>query len=133
VIRYVKFLIVYVYVHVHWCFLSEKLNKKLSFIIQVCRSVNYYRIHRLSHLAEYWFQISKNTYLHANSFFLFNLQRYPCETCGKIFKDNSKLVLHRQVHSNKRPHECDVCGKTFKRATTVRVHKRTVHGSKVLK
>ena len=36
-----------------------------------------------------------------------------------------------QVHSNKRPHECDVCGKTFKRATTVRVHKRTVHGSKV--
>ncbi|KAK4037765.1 zinc finger protein 2 isoform X2 [Daphnia magna] len=74
---------------------------------KVCRSVNYYRIHRLSHLAE-----------------------YPCETCGKIFKDNSKLVLHRQVHSNKRPHECDVCGKTFKRATTVRVHKRTVHGSK---
>lgn len=59
--------------------------------------------------------------------------RYPCETCGKIFKDNSKLVLHRQVHSNKRPHECDVCGKTFKRATTVRVHKRTVHGSKVYK
>lgn len=65
--------------------------------------------------------------------FDFYIYRYPCETCGKIFKDNSKLVLHRQVHSNKRPHECDVCGKTFKRATTVRVHKRTVHGSKVYK
>lgn len=34
-----------------------------------------------------------------------------CELCGKAFKNDSVLSLHRQAtHSTERPFECEICG-----------------------
>lgn len=69
------------------------------------RTEKMYQAHRMSHLVE-----------------------YPCEHCGKIFSQHSRLVYHMNSHTNEREFECDICHKKFNTAQYVTTHKRKVHG-----
>lgn len=69
------------------------------------RTEKMYQAHRMSHLVE-----------------------YPCEHCGKIFSQHSRLVYHMNSHTNEREFECDICQKKFNTAQYVNTHKRKVHG-----
>ena len=69
------------------------------------RTEKMYQAHRMSHLVE-----------------------YPCEHCGKIFSQHSRLVYHMNSHTNEREFECDICQKKFNTAQYVTTHKRKVHG-----
>lgn len=69
------------------------------------RTEKMYQAHRMSHLVE-----------------------YPCEHCGKVFSQHSRLVYHMNSHTNEREFECDICQKKFNTAQYVNTHKRKVHG-----
>ena len=69
------------------------------------RTEKMYQAHRMSHLVE-----------------------YPCQHCGKIFTQHSRLVYHMNSHTNQRQFECDLCHKKFNTAQYVTTHKRKVHG-----
>lgn len=69
------------------------------------RTEKMYQAHRMSHLVE-----------------------YPCQHCGKIFTQHSRLVYHMNSHTNQRKFECELCNKKFNTAQYVTTHKRKVHG-----
>lgn len=69
------------------------------------------------------FALSKHIkYIH-----LTTLKYFPCDICGKTFKQSCTLKGHKLVHTNKRPFECLQCGKCFKRRSTLNVHIDCVH------
>uniref|UniRef100_A0A8D8WMN2 Zinc finger protein 569 n=1 Tax=Cacopsylla melanoneura TaxID=428564 RepID=A0A8D8WMN2_9HEMI len=53
---------------------------------------------------------------------------FSCEDCGKSFKQNKYLNLHRRyMHDNNLegpPFVCDICNKEFAKITTMYVHKK---------
>ncbi|KAE9541245.1 hypothetical protein AGLY_004490 [Aphis glycines] len=50
---------------------------------------------------------------------------YTCHICTKKFSNKSKLKEHVSGHENGTLHSCDVCGRTFKLNSYLVVHKRT--------
>ncbi|XP_067636631.1 zinc finger protein ZFP2-like isoform X3 [Eurosta solidaginis] len=69
-------------------------------------------------------------------------QQYPCDICGKHFKTNWVLKIHKRNHSGEKPHKCDfcemrhinignkneqypcdICGKHFKTKSRLNIHK----------
>ena len=53
----------------------------------------------------------------------------PCDICGKIFMDTSKLTRHiRQVHDQCTTVECQVCQKSFKSESNFQRHMKTHYG-----
>ncbi|VVC36998.1 Zinc finger C2H2-type [Cinara cedri] len=50
---------------------------------------------------------------------------YTCHLCTKKFSNKSKLKEHVLGHENGTLHSCDVCGRTFKLNSYLVVHKRT--------
>ncbi|XP_067636554.1 zinc finger protein 11-like isoform X2 [Eurosta solidaginis] len=59
--------------------------------------------------------------------------QYPCDICGKHFKEKWVLKQHKRIHSGEKPHKCDFCEKRFSRATFLREHFRTHTGEKPFK
>ncbi|XP_037936428.1 AT-rich binding protein [Teleopsis dalmanni] len=62
---------------------------------------------------------------------------YICdhETCGLKFKYQSRLELHRSVHSKIRRFACELCGASFKQSCNLSTHRKKKHflkGSKSL-
>jgi uncharacterized Zn-finger protein len=59
-------------------------------------------------------------------------KEYLCtvESCGKAFKDNSKLKRHMLVHTGDRPFRCLFCGKSFSLDFNLRTHIRIHTGEK---
>ncbi|XP_064460333.1 zinc finger protein OZF-like [Ornithodoros turicata] len=51
---------------------------------------------------------------------------YKCDTCGKLFKKSSALKVHDLIHSGTRPFECSVCRKAFSQKHHLLRH-RLVH------
>jgi stress-induced morphogen len=49
---------------------------------------------------------------------------YQCDICSKVFKDKSKLKIHREIHTTERNVICQECGKGFKTLNCLRNHKR---------
>ncbi|XP_047445346.1 zinc finger protein 239-like [Mugil cephalus] len=47
-----------------------------------------------------------------------------CDICGKTFKTNFKMRVHRRFHTGERPYCCETCGKSFRRSDNLSAHKR---------
>ena len=61
-------------------------------------------------------------YTHSKSF-----KKYPCETCGKVFKFSNALVAHMNtVHSEKKE-MCEQCGKKFAHKAHLFLHVKNLH------
>ncbi|XP_066443544.1 zinc finger protein ZFP2-like isoform X1 [Eleutherodactylus coqui] len=55
---------------------------------------------------------------------------FPCSECGKLFKHNSSLSIHKRTHSNERPYACSECGKGFTQKSVLVEHQRIHTGEK---
>lgn len=59
-------------------------------------------------------------------------RRYPCQTCGKRFKESTHLRKHLYTHTGERPHYCGLCQKGFQTSSDLKRHRKTrVHQEKV--
>ncbi|XP_047445920.1 zinc finger protein 34-like isoform X2 [Mugil cephalus] len=47
-----------------------------------------------------------------------------CDICGKTFKTNFNMRVHRRSHTGERPYCCETCGKSFRRTDNLSVHMR---------
>lgn len=61
-----------------------------------------------------------------------NTRAFQCDICEKIFKDKTKLKLHREIHTDQRNVICQQCGKGFKTMNCLRNHKRTHLAERIL-
>ncbi|XP_038057043.1 zinc finger protein 701-like [Patiria miniata] len=56
-------------------------------------------------------------------------RRYPCGTCGKVFRQLTNLIRHRKLHEigpnvNKKAVTCPVCSKVFSRPNNLKRHRK---------
>lgn len=51
-----------------------------------------------------------------------NSRPYQCDLCGKAFRREKRLVVHRRKHTGEKPHSCFSCQKTFRRLRRLRTH-----------
>ncbi|XP_072279691.1 uncharacterized protein [Pyxicephalus adspersus] len=59
-----------------------------------------------------------------------DVKGYTCNHCGKRFRYNSGLVIHRRAHTGEKPYPCPHCEKTFSRKSNLAIHVRTHTGEK---
>ncbi|XP_069611044.1 zinc finger protein 420-like [Ranitomeya imitator] len=55
---------------------------------------------------------------------------FPCSDCGKLFKHNSSLSIHKRTHNDERPYSCFECGKCFTQKSVLVEHERIHTGEK---
>ena len=47
---------------------------------------------------------------------------YSCDHCGKVFRDESKLMTHSDMHFTYKPYKCKKCPKAFSKQENLRDH-----------
>ena len=47
---------------------------------------------------------------------------FPCQTCGRTFKDPSGLSAHEKIHTGEKKHGCETCAKSFLTNARLKVH-----------
>ncbi|KFW90105.1 B-cell lymphoma/leukemia 11A, partial [Phalacrocorax carbo] len=45
-----------------------------------------------------------------------------CEFCGKTFKFQSNLVVHRRSHTGEKPYKCNLCDHACTQASKLKRH-----------
>ncbi|XP_056631773.1 gastrula zinc finger protein XlCGF26.1-like [Diorhabda sublineata] len=53
---------------------------------------------------------------------------FPCETCGKTYKNLFSLNIHQKIHGNVRDFQCTLCEKAFTNASHLRRHSNSHSG-----
>uniref|UniRef100_A0ABM5FGF4 Zinc finger and SCAN domain-containing protein 9-like n=1 Tax=Pogona vitticeps TaxID=103695 RepID=A0ABM5FGF4_9SAUR len=69
--------------------------------------------------------------LHAGG--LKDKRKNVCADCGKSFQWNSRLLIHRRLHTGEKPYKCIFCGKDFRRSAHLYQHHRIHTGEKPYK
>jgi len=55
-------------------------------------------------------------------------RKYPCSTCGKVFKVPAMLRNHERVHTGERPFLCSLCSRSFTQMYALRNHEQQHRG-----
>ncbi|XP_023727023.1 zinc finger protein 2 homolog, partial [Cryptotermes secundus] len=55
-------------------------------------------------------------------------RKYPCPTCGKVFKIPASLRNHERVHTGERPFLCSLCTRSFTQIYALRNHEQQHRG-----
>ncbi|XP_077107087.1 uncharacterized protein LOC143764891 isoform X1 [Ranitomeya variabilis] len=55
---------------------------------------------------------------------------FACSECGKHFKKNLSLSMHKRIHNDERPFSCSECGKCFTKKSVLVEHQRIHTGEK---
>ena len=58
-------------------------------------------------------------------------KQHICETCGKIVKFRSALIIHNRILSVEKPFICDTCDKSFGRKDVLEIHQLTHSGLEI--
>ncbi|KAJ8707288.1 hypothetical protein PYW08_011422 [Mythimna loreyi] len=64
-------------------------------------------------ICHYSFKIIHDLKKHAINIH-FRPKRFACEICGKRFRLNKEMLVHKAVHTDIRPYECTFCDKTYR-------------------
>ncbi|XP_073444466.1 uncharacterized protein [Dendrobates tinctorius] len=62
---------------------------------------------------------------------LVNIKLFPCTECGKYYRQNTALVIHRRTHTGEKPYCCRECGRCFNARSSLVAHGK-VHSRKKL-
>lgn len=60
-----------------------------------------------------------------------SVKLFPCVECGKYYRHNTALVIHRRTHTGEKPYSCAECGKRFNARSSLVTHGKIHTGKKV--
>ncbi|XP_073444467.1 uncharacterized protein [Dendrobates tinctorius] len=62
---------------------------------------------------------------------LVNIKLFPCTECGKYYRQNTALVIHRRTHTGEKPNCCRGCGRCFNARSSLVTHGKVHSGKKL--
>ncbi|KAM4031043.1 uncharacterized protein ACNLHF_018612 isoform 1-T1 [Anomaloglossus baeobatrachus] len=65
------------------------------------------------------------------SMHMVNLKLFPCTECGKYYRHNTALVIHRRTHTGEKPYCCSECGRCFNARSSLVTHGKIHSGKKL--
>jgi len=101
-------------------------NSKCSICLKEFRFQKYLDQHMIQHHEEVTSGVSKMDKEHQvveiNEESEDEFITYPCDQCGKVFRNSAKLTTHANVHFGYKPFKCKKCPKSFSKQVKLRKH-----------